>query len=212
MVYARSRTAYRRRRVYRRGSTSLKKPQNLRRFVQKVINKNAENKSMYLDGSAGVSVTTSGVFYDLTGSITRGTLSTERVGDQIRMMRLMLKQRLFVADAYNIMRVIVGYSKTPIDNPTAVAAIGGQVLGLWDQDRYPAYILMDRTLTLGAGANNLASILGPSINKSLRLWRTAYSAANAVTSGQLFYFLISDSAAAPNPTAYFQARLTFQDL
>lgn len=206
---------FRRKKPVRKGDLRMKRIAH--QEAQKVIAKKVESKrydvsvtAFAIDDNAATSV------FDLTAGIVRGAGDNNYIGDSIRPSHLRIRYAVEVADATNLIRVVV------IQNKAGGIPLGGTVfqsvlnvnapLSAFDSSFNETYrVLYDEFFVLAAVPADNQKITGDIRIKANKLRVINFTNTGALSAGGIYMVMISDSAAAAHPAGQFYSRLYFKD-
>lgn len=184
---------------------------NIRRIVRQEINSIAEKK-YHASTSIGAGISTTVDLYSLS-DVDVGINDNERIGDQITVTSMEFRGYLEVGDTNNIVRVIL-FQWFPDTVPTAVDILISSVNGLispYSHDhRYEFNILFDRTYMMSNDWQHYSKF--HVYIKKFRERKIQYVGGTYVGNNKIYLAVVSDSAAVPNPTMAYIAKLNFKDL
>lgn len=202
------------RRLGKRKVTSGHAP--LVRMINNQIARKVEKKYIDLFSGGPLSVTTTASFALLNG-ITQGTTSTNRVGNEIRVIGIDMRYQWICGDATQICRFIIVQDKqcnTAIFNPGDLLNTGTDPLSPLNEDFLKRFhILYDKSV------GNMSGTLGPNCHlvvKRIRPKLNCYYTGSGNTisnikTNSIYVFTISDSTGVPNPTISYAIRLWYKD-
>jgi len=185
--------------------------------VRKALDRREELKIK--DTTFNVSSTLAGTVVDLS-SIAQGTTEATRIGNRISPKYLDIRASVHVADATNVLRVVV--FQWHLDDgavvPTASNILqAGLVTGNWgpwagynNDERNAFSVLGDWVWQLNAASSNTSVDFVRRIKRKMR--QPEYAGTLLTGTSKIYMLLISDSAAAPNPFMVGVSRLHFGEL
>lgn len=189
-----------------------KKRPSFAKKVERVLNKQSELKYYY--SSLDTTVGTTASILSLS-SISQGNSVTTRVGDRVNPTSLSIRGRVAVADAYNLVRILVfkWNNNNLSDSPTSAELISNISSGEAITTSAPLVhknykMLLDKTLVVTT--DNAARYFKYNI-KLNRDKEILFNAGANNGHGLYYVCVVSDSAAASHPDVYLQSRLRFRD-
>lgn len=190
---------------------SRKLNKTIRTVAKSVINKQAELK--YHDDSNASAPDWSG-YLQCASLIPAGSSDTTRVGDQLFMTSMDVRQNVVLGDSTNMLRIIYFIWKlesTPVAGDILASTLLNTVdapLSHYHKDgRTNFVVLSDRTYTLSGNRTIMTSHFTRKLNKNLYLNGGGTSGKNHV-----WMLTISDSSAVTHPSLVSNCRIRFRDL
>lgn len=196
---------YRRRRFIPR-APRLKRQVNY--MVQRRIERNQETKFNYESIDTSVGVSGSHLSYELS-DIDQGLTQSGRTGNQIFVTSFFTRLIFTCVDTTNLIRIIL-YSPKYSANPITAIEYDDQV----DRDQYTVFHDRIFTLAYQQDTHQKVCIIRKKWNRGIKRGiLTQYSTAVGTDcyKGQLYLYLVSDSAAANHPKVQGQFYLYFKD-
>lgn len=214
---------YRKKGRYVRKSTNRKgKSLNPRqkKEVKMILNKHTELKSLDVPYIGTVSADLTGACYKWF-SVGQGAASNQRIGDDIEVSYIQFKYDWFIADSYNIVRVLV--FQWALDDastvPTVADILGtasgaapyNALLNFNNRDKYK--ILYDKRLLLQSTSTGSVSTPFSSGTITCRPSHKKMLYNTGATTGRymIYTLLCSDSSAVGHPTISVIPRIVYRD-
>lgn len=198
-----------------------KRPKNIRAIARaearKTVQKTVETK-MYDSLHSGSIDYTTGVVYSVwqdpstPGTIQQGTNDNEYIGQKVQAAHITIKYQLIVADATNLIRLIVLQTKG-LFVPTMATVLQNNgttstPLSPYNQDNDSKFkVLASRLISLDTYNSVRAGTI------VLRKFRPTYfaNATGGVESNNIYICAISDSGAVSHPTIQYNIRTRYRD-
>lgn len=197
---------------YKRKRKNQTLDKKIRAVAKSVIAKQSELK--YFDTLVGVSADYSGSLGCLS-LVPQGDTDITRDGDQLYATSMQIKGYISCADTTNQFRVIIFKYKpeaTPTDDDILATATKGSVnyvnAPYHHDGRNQFVILSDRRYNLALSTNKAQVNISHNLKLNTKI---KYSAGGTTGYNQIWYFVISDSAAATHPSVNMTSRLRFRD-
>lgn len=189
--------------------------QQVKQVVNSQIVANSEKKE--LAGSTSGTVSTSG-FLDIINLASTGNTAFTRVGNEIKMVgKMSLGYQLTGADASNVIRIILFYSKSPVaigNLPTVFDGVSravNKIKVLYDKIHQVQYNLVDAG-NIQQGSTKYTLVVRKNINLGKFGLTSQYGAGTSTpTEGFLYLYGVSDSALVSHPGYTYATRLRFVD-
>lgn len=188
-----------------------KDEKQVRKIVQKEINKKAEHK--FHITSVQSTVDDVGYFYDLS-DIAQGTTDSTRVGDSISPVSLQIKYDLGAVDAQNRVRVMLvrwlDTSPITINDILLAGSSTYRVYSSYTKDNRQKFnVLYDKTHMLQRDTSEEYQYKSWSKKMAGKI---RYTAGTSLGADHIYLFLLSDSGAISHPVVNFYSRLNYIDL
>lgn len=185
----------------------------IKSYVNHAINKEIETKRYRVAGATTVGAGVP-LLLNLNDALflPQGTASNQRIGNKIKEQFLESVIRLTAADTTQAVRVMMFYSSYLILSTSALAAMPTWNQP-WNQDVLPVYFIYDKILNL----SSTYGTIGQPENKIIKIRRklrqtVSYGGSTGDTvKGFLYFWVMSDSAAAAHPAIDYQFLISFQD-
>lgn len=210
----------RKRIAYRKNDGHVKRIARME--AKKVINGELESKTYDEELTAATSVdSATGYVASLCAGITRGTADNNFVGDVIDPTHLRIRMAINGNDSTNVIRVVLfqykGGGGTPTLGTVFDGSVGFSYLSPYASNYSELFnILFDEMYTtVGNGtASNCAANSALLVDirvPSKKLRKVHFTSSAALSSGDIWLIVASDSAAASHPTIKYSSRLYFKD-
>lgn len=171
----------------------------------------------YLDTSAvAQSVSTSGTFAYLT-LLNNGTTDITRIGDMISLHSIDMRWSAIVADATNIVRVVLiqWNPDTTIETPTynaVFAGAGSPVNSPFNHDGNKKFtVVYDKRVFLSTAIGTAGDAVYIMATNSKLNNRIQFISGSQNSMGGLYLILLSDSIASTHPTVDYSVRINWYD-
>lgn len=193
-----------------------------RKEAKKVMNKELESKTYdeELTAPTGVDSAT-GVISSLIAGIARGTGESEFIGDCITPTHIRVRGALIGGDDTNVIRVVLLQYKQAGSTPALATLFAGSTgfsyLSPFQTNYSTIYnVLYDEMYTTvgngtqGYAAENSALLFDIRIPMK-KLRKVHFTGSAAVSAGDIFLVLCSDSASGGHPTVRYSSRIYYKD-
>lgn len=172
-------------------------------MVKQMIQGAQETKLVELTNSTTASTTVASVH--LT-AVSQGTDQNERIGNLLTCTGLYIKGYATLADATNLVRLVLYIPKTPTASLTGLT-----VSSLVDLDEHT--VLYDKLLMLGAAREQVPFSIRKSFHRGMRKGiRLEYDGTGTVpTRNAIKLALVSDSVAVSHPGIDYAGRIYYKD-
>lgn len=206
---------YRRKRNVK-GKVSYK----IKRYVNKVVNRNIETKSIDIQSSATPSQGIGGSGFDLQllNGIALGYQDYQRIGNTVKLQKMYLKLSTTFPDPTNIVRVMVLYDNSPdgiFPSGAQLFTFSADPLRSFITADYSSrfHVLYDKLISGGTGGP-VAKALNPVTfklkGKDMRFIGSGANIAD-IQRGAVYLIMMSDSLAANHPRVDYMARIFYKD-
>jgi len=183
-------------------------------LISRRLIKNEEMK--YVDTNIGTAVAVSSTpTITCLNLLAQGNNASNRIGNQVRIMRIECRVVSVVGDATQVMRFVLVWDKQP-NGALALEAdlfsVAGQPISLRNNDKIKRFdFLYDKQFSLDT--NDSVKVL---LDVNTRVNRISYyngttGLISNITTGALLLYQISDSGAVPHPTQGVALRVYFLD-
>jgi hypothetical protein len=139
-----------------------------------------------------------------------------RVSDSIRVRHIDHRIVLYGGDSQNVVRLIAIQMKAPLSisandllfaGPTSARDILS-FLNPYSEKQY--HLLFDKSYALNISGSNGTIYLNFKMIPKIKTWNFRFGT-NIIESGQIYYFLVSDSDVAPSPVVEWNSMIEFDD-
>lgn len=207
---------YRRRKNVKKAKVSY----NIKRYVNKVVSKNIETKSVDIQSSATPSQGIGGSGFDLQllNGIALGNQDYQRVGNTVKLQKMYLKLSTTFPDPTNIVRIMLVHDNSPdgiFPSGAQLFTFSADPLRSFITADYSSrfHVLYDKLISGGAGGP-VAKALNPLTfklkGKEMRFIGGGADIA-AIQKGAIYLIMMSDSLAVAHPRVDYMARIFYKD-
>lgn len=205
---------FRRRRYRRRGGKmTYNRVKAIARSEVKREERKTEELKAYALTDAGSSISATGTIFALSGTITQGVADYQRVGTQINLKNILIRFDITHSDSTQVVRVILFRWMAEGVPTSGSAIIEDTTVVPWLSplsSQYAKFIQVIYDKSYSMSTNTDANVVGK-IYKNLRGTASWTDGSASRIKGQLYLFVISDSAAVSHPTFKYSSKLRYTD-